>query len=180
MILCWQIFTAHFPANQCSLMSSACSLPIWERMQLITLRYGVTSINLPGTSTDTIDKGLAELLHSTSFSQFVTSPTRHDSHHACMTGHQSLLDLTITPSLSKLVPLTYNVSYHEISDHDLTLTNLSTKRYKSPPQRTYHYRNIKGIDVDLFEQTILYHPRFFSSPDPIVTSMASPIRWKLN
>ena len=32
--------------------------------------------NLPGTSPDTIDNGLAELLHSTSFTQFVKSPTR--------------------------------------------------------------------------------------------------------
>ena len=32
--------------------------------------------NLPGTSPDTIDNGLAELLHSTSFLQFVKSPTQ--------------------------------------------------------------------------------------------------------
>ena len=37
--------------------------------------------NLPGTSPDKIDSGLAELLESTSFTQFVNSPTRHDSHH---------------------------------------------------------------------------------------------------
>ena len=37
--------------------------------------------NLPGTSPDTIDNGLAELLDSTSFTQFVKSPTRHDAHH---------------------------------------------------------------------------------------------------
>ena len=77
--------------------------------------------------------------------QFVKSPTRHDS---------SLLDLIITPSSSKLVTVTSVISSHEISDHDLTLPNLNTKRYKSP-QRTYHYRNIKGINLELFEQSIL-------------------------
>ena len=50
--------------------------------------------NLPGTSPDKIDSGLAELLESTSFTQFVNSPTRHDSHHLT----SSLLDLIITPS----------------------------------------------------------------------------------
>ena len=128
--------------------------------------------NLPGTSPDTIDNGLAELLHSTSFSQFVKSPTRHDSHH----DRSSLLDLIITPSSSKLVTVTSVVSSHEISDHDLT--NLNTKRYKSP-QRTYHYRNIKGINLELFEQSILsssLFSSFFLARTPL--SMASPIRWK--
>ena len=83
--------------------------------------------NLPGTSPDTIDNGLAELFHSTSFSQFVKSSTRHDSHH----NRSSLLDHIITPSLSKLVTVTSVVSSHEISDHDLTLTNLKTRRYKA-------------------------------------------------
>ena len=129
-------------------------------------------INLPGTSPDAIDDGLAELLHSTSFSQFVESPTRHDSHH----NRSSLLDLIITPSSSKLVTVTSVVSSYEISDHDLTLANLNTKRYKSP-QRTYHYRNIKGIDLELFEQSIL-SSSLFSSPDPLL--MATQIRWKLN
>ena len=123
--------------------------------------------NLPGTSPDMIDNGLAELLHSTSFSQFVKSPTRHDSHH----DRSSLLDLIITPSSSKLVTVTSVVSSHEISDHDLTLTNLNTKRYKSP-QRTYHYRNIKGINLELFEQSIL-SSSLFSSPDPTVDGFAN-------
>ena len=58
--------------------------------------------NLPGTSPDMIDNGLAKLLHSTSFTQFVKSPTRHDSYH----DRSSLLDLIITPSSSKLVTTT--------------------------------------------------------------------------
>ena len=129
--------------------------------------------NLPGTSPDTIDNGLAELLHSTSFSQFVKSPTRHDSHH----DRSSLLDLIITPSSSKLVTVTSVVSSHEISDHDLTLTNLNTKRYKSP-QRTYHYRNIKGINLELFEQSIL-SSSLFSSPDPTVDGFANQMETEL-
>ena len=129
--------------------------------------------NLPGTSPDTIDNGLAELLHSTSFTQFVKSPTRHDSHH----DRSSLLDLTITPSSSKLVTMTSVVSSHEISDHDLTLTNLNTKRYKSP-QRTYHYRNIKSIDLELFEQTIL-SSSLFSSPDSTVDGYANQMETEL-
>ena len=122
--------------------------------------------NLPGTSPHTIDNGLAELLNSTSFTQFVKSPTRHDTHH----DRFSLLDLIITPSSSKLVTTTSVVSSHEISDHDLTCTNLNTKRYKSP-QRTYHYRNIKSIDLELFEQTIL-SSSLFSIPDPTVDDFA--------
>ena len=129
--------------------------------------------NLPGASPDTIDNGLAELLHSTSFSQFVKSPTRHDSHH----DQSSLLDLIITPSSSRLVTVTSVVSSHEISDHDLTLTNLNTKRYKSP-QRTYHYRNIKGINLELFEQSIL-SSSLFSSPDPTVDGFANQMETEL-
>ena len=125
--------------------------------------------NLP----DKIDNGLAELLHSTSFTQFVNSPTRHDSHH----DRSSLLDLIITPSSSKLVAITSVVSSHEISDHDLTLANLNTKRYKSP-QRTYHYRNIKSIDLELFEQTIL-SSSLFSSPDPTVDGYANQMETEL-
>ena len=115
---------------------------------------------------------MAELLYSTSFSQFVKSPTRHDSH-----DRSSLLDLIITPSSSKLVTVTSVVSSHEISDHDLTLTNLNTKRYKSP-QRTYHYHNIKGIDLELFEQTIL-SSSLFSSPDPTVDGYANQMETEL-
>ena len=125
-------------------------------------RTRIPTLNLPGTSPDTIDNGLAELLHSTSFTQFVKSPTRHDAHH----DQSSLLDLIITPSSSKLVTTTSFVSSHEISDHDLTCTTLNTKRYKSP-QRTNHYRNIKSIDLELFEQAIL-SSSLFSSPDPTV------------
>ena len=129
--------------------------------------------NLPGTSPDTIDNGLAELLDSTSFTQFVKSPTRHDAHH----DRSSLLDLIITPSSSKLVTTTSVVSSHEISDHDLTCTNLNTKRYKSP-QRTYHYRNIKSIDLELFEQSIL-SSSLFSSPDPTVDGYANQMETEL-
>ena len=129
--------------------------------------------NLPGTSPDTINNWLAELLHSTSFTQFVKSPTRHDSHH----DRSSLLDLIITPSSSKLVTLTSVVSSHEISDHDLTLTNLNTKRFKSS-QRTYHYRNIKSIDLELFEQTIL-SSSLFSGPDPTFDDYANQMETEL-
>ena len=129
--------------------------------------------NLPGTSLDKIDNGLAELLHSTSFTQFVNSPTRHDSHH----DRSSLLDLIITPSSSKLVTITSVVSSHEISDHDLTLANLNPKHHKSP-QRTYHYRNIKSIDLELFELTIL-SSSLFSSPEPTVDGYANQMETEL-
>ena len=91
--------------------------------------------------------------------------------------NQSLLDLIITPSSSKLVTVTSVVSSHEISDHDLTLTNLNTKCYKSP-QRTHHYCNIKGIDLELFEQTIL-SSSLFSSPDPTVNGFANQMETEL-
>ena len=122
--------------------------------------------NLPGTSPDKIDSGLAELLESTSFTQFVNSPTRHDSHHLT----SSLLDLIITPSPSNLVSATSVVSSHEISDHDLALANLNTKRLKSP-QRTYQYRNIKDIDLQSFQHNIL-SSSLVSDPDPTVDGYA--------
>ena len=73
--------------------------------------------------------------------------------------------------------MTSVVSSHEISDHDLTLTNLNTKRFKSP-QRTYQYCNIKGIDLELFEQTIL-SSSLFSSPDPTVDGYANQMETEL-
>ena len=89
----------------------------------------------------------------------------------------SLLDLIITPSSSKLVTVTSVVSSHEISYHDLTLTNLNTKRYKCP-QRTHHFRNIKGINLELFEQSIL-SSSLFSSTDPTVDGFANQMGTEL-
>ena len=96
--------------------------------------------NLRGTSLNEIDDDLADLLNSTGFTQHICSPTRYDSHHT----RSSLLDLIITPSTSKFVSTISVVSSHVISDHDLALANLTTKRDKSP-QRTYQYRDIKNI-----------------------------------
>ena len=73
--------------------------------------------------------------------------------------------------------MTSVISSSEISDHDLTLTNLNTKRYKSP-QRNYHYRNIEGIDLELFEQTIL-SSSLFSSQDPTVDGYANQMKTEL-
>ena len=81
-----------------------------------------------------------------------------------------MLDLIITPSPSNLVSATSVVSSHEISDHDLTLANLNTKRLKSP-QRTYQYRNIKDIDLQSFQHNIL-SSSLVSDPDPTVDGYA--------
>ena len=129
-------------------------------------------LNLPGISPEEIDDDLAELLQSTSLTQLVNSPTRHDSHHI----RSSLLDLIITSLTSKLISTTSVVSSHEISDHDLTLANISTKRYKSP-QRTYQYRDIKSINLDLFQQNILSSSLF---SNPTLPSTASQIKWRQN
>ena len=85
------------------------------------------NFNLPGTSPNEIDNDLADLLNSTCFTHHINSPTQHDLHHTS----SSLLDLIITPSTSKFVSTTSVVSSHKISDHDLVLANLTTKRYKS-------------------------------------------------
>ena len=85
-------------------------------------------LNLPGTSPDKIDDHLAELLNSTSFTQLVNSPTRHDSQHI----RSSLLDLIITPSPSKLISTTSVVSLHEISDHDLAIADINETLQVSP------------------------------------------------
>ena len=162
-------------------LSSSKSL-FYEEFGLLLTNLGTDAVdrliicgdfNLPGTSPDMIDNGVAELLNSTSFTQLVKSPTRHDSRH----NRVSLLDLIITPSSSRLVTGTSVVSYHEISDHDPTLANLNTKRFKSP-QRTYHYRNIKSIDLELFERNIL-SSSLFTSPDPTVDSYANQMETEL-
>ena len=118
--------------------------------------------NLPGTSPNEIDDNLADLLNSIGFTQHISSLTRHDSNHT----RSSLLDLIITSSTSKFVSTTSVVSSHEISDHDLALANLTTKRFKSP-QRTFQYRDIKNIDLDLFKQNIL-SSSLFSNANPTV------------
>ena len=110
--------------------------------------------SLPGTSSNDIDDDLADLLNSTGFTQHISSPTRHDSNHT----KSSLLDLITTPSTSTFVSTTSVVSSNEISDHDLALANLTTKRYKSP--RTYQYRNQKNIDLDLLKQNICHRLSF--------------------
>ena len=118
--------------------------------------------NLPGITPDTHDDELLRLLHSTSFTQLVNSPTRYDTHH----DKFSLLDLIIAPSSSKLVSSTSVVTSHEISDHCLVLAKLNTVRPK-PPQRTYQYRDIKNIDLDIFKQKI-ESSSLFSDPAPTV------------
>ena len=118
--------------------------------------------NLPGNSSNTIDDELSELLHSTSFVQFVDAPTRYDTHH----DKWSLLDLVISSSASILTSPVSVTSSHEISDHSLLLANLSTRRQK-PPRRSYQYRNLKDIDLDSFQQQILASS-LFTDPDPSV------------
>ena len=67
---------------------------------------------------------------------------------------------------------------YPISDYHLTCTNLlNTKRYKSP-QRTYHYRNIRSIELELFEQTIL-SSSLFSSLDSTVDGFANQMETEL-
>ena len=129
--------------------------------------------NLPGTSSNETDDDLADLLNSTGFTQHIRSPTRHDSNHT----KSSLLDLIITPSTSTFISTTSVVSSHEISDHDLALANLTTKRYKSP-QRTYQYRDIKNIDLDLFKQNIL-SSSLFSNPNPTVDGYADQMETEI-
>ena len=119
-------------------------------------------INLPGNSPNEIDDDLADLLNSTCFTQHIDVSTRHDSHHT----RSSLLDLIITPSSSKFVSATSIVSSHEISDHDLALAKLTTKRCKLP-QRSYQYRNIKNIDLEVFKHNLL-SSSLFSNPHPTV------------
>ena len=110
----------------------------------------------------TLDDELLRLLHSTSFTQLVNSPTRYDTHH----DKFSLLDLIIAPSSSKLVSSTSVETSHEISDHCLVLAKLNTVRPK-PPKRTYQYRDIKNINLDIFKQKI-ESSSLISDPAPTV------------
>ena len=113
-------------------------------------------------SPDTIDDELTELLHSTSFAQFVDAPTRYDTHH----DKWSLLDLVISSSTSFQTSPISVTSSHEISDHSRLLANLSTRRQK-PPRRSYQYRNLKDIDLTSFQQQILASS-LFTNPNPTV------------
>ena len=61
-------------------------------------------LNLPGTSPDKIDDDLAKLLDSTSFTQLVNSPTRHNSQHI----RSSLIDPIITPIALKTCFLNFS------------------------------------------------------------------------
>ena len=163
--LCWLAYTVLLPqASQSFLSSLAHSLPLWALMRQIVSWYLVTSTcQAPSNE---IDDNLADLLNSTGITQHISSLTRHDSNHT----KSSLLDLIITPSTSSFISTTSVVSSHEISDHDLALANLTTKRYKSP-QRTYQYRDIKNIDLDLFKQNML-SSSLFSNPNPTADGYA--------
>ena len=130
--------------------------------------------NLPGMSPDKIDDDLADLLNSTCFTQHINASTRHDSHYT----KSSLLDLIITPSISKFVSTTSVVSSHKISDHDIALANLTTKRF-NPPE-IISVLGYKNIDLDLFYQNILsssllsnLHPTVDGYADQMKTEITS-------
>ena len=89
--------------------------------------------NLLGMSPDKIDDDLTDLLNSTGFTQHINASTRHDSHYT----KSSLLDLIITPSTSNFFSTTSVVSSHEISDHDIALAHLTTKRFNPPPPQDH-------------------------------------------
>ena len=75
--LCWLAFTAHlFPANHCSMKCSACSLPIWERMQLIAILYVATSTYLAPHPTRLI----------AGWPSFSTQPPSHSLSHITIIG----------------------------------------------------------------------------------------------
>ena len=52
-----------------------------------------------------------------------------------------------------------------------------TKRYKSP-QRSYQYRDIKNIDLDLFKQNILLSSLFLN-PHPTVDGYTDQMATKI-
>ena len=106
-------------SNLCSIFGSNKRINIKKTRLIICGDF-----NLPGNSPDIIDDELTELLHSTSFAQFVDAPTRYDTHH----DKWSLLDLVISSSTSFLTSPIFVTSSHEISDHSLLLANLSTRR----------------------------------------------------
>ena len=89
--------------------------------------------------TSQIDDDLAKLLHSTSFTGLLNSPTRQHIRSIIFARHHH------HPITLKFISTTSVVSLHKMFDHDLTLADISTKRYKSP-QRTYQYRDIKSIN----------------------------------
>ena len=126
--------------------------------------------NLPGISPNKIDDDLADLLNSTSFTQHIDAPTRHDSNHT----RSSLLDLIITSSTSKFVSSTSVVSSHEISDHDLALANLTTKCYK-PPRDHINIATLK-ISISTYSNKTFCHQLFCQTL--ILPLMVTQIRWR--
>ena len=79
-------------------------------------------------------------------------------------------------NIANITKLHRNINFQSSFCHN-SHTNSNTKRYKSP-QRTYHYRNIEGIDLELFEQTIL-SSSLFSSPDSTVDGFANQMETEL-
>ena len=91
------------------------------------------------------------------------APTRYDMHHDKMVLAQSCY--LIISIFSDLTNFCHGVtSSHEISDHSLLLTNLSTRCQKHS-RRSYQYRNLKDMTLSHFNKKIWH---LLSSPTPIL------------
>ena len=84
------------------------------------------------------------------YCQHVDVPTRHDSSFR----NENLLDLVITDhSTPNFVSNINVVSSHGLSDHDLVLFELHTRRFKAPAV-CYSYRNSKQVVAAEFESRL--------------------------
>ena len=151
-----------------ALLPRASHLSCWIRKPLTTLGIDAVNrliicgdFNLPGNSPDTIDDELTELLHSTSFAQFVDAPTRYDTHHdkwsllILSSHHRHLfwphLFLSLAHTKSLIIPFYWQTSAPNGKN---LLVGLSIS-------------NLKDIDLTSFQQTILASS-LFTNPNPTV------------
>ena len=131
--------------------------------------------NLPGMSPDKIDDDLTDLLNSTGFTQHINASTRHDSHYTksllAWSHHHSIHFKICFYNLCCQFPRNFG-PWHSIGQpHDKTLQT-------PPPPRSYQYRDIKNIDLDLFNHNIL-SSSLFSNPHPTVDGYADQMETEI-
>jgi len=106
--------------------------------------------NMPGVDKNSIDRQLSLLLDTHGYCQHVDVPTHHDPSFRS----ENLLDHVITgQSMTKFESSINVVSSHGLSDHDLVVFRLRTRRFKAPAVY-YSYRNIKQVVAADFESRL--------------------------
>jgi len=119
-------------------------------------------LNAPGFDGSHIDDGLASLFDSCDMKQFIDSPTRDEN----------LLDILASTDPSAISEVSVNDG-GRLSDHQMIVAKLAVNRSK--PTSCGTYRNIKAIDMVLFERA-LRESSLFHSPNTTVDGFADQLK----